>query len=438
MNRLIVKLAWPVCLGLISQTAVQVTDTAMVGVLGKQSLAAAGLGGILYWTVMSLPMGFSIGVQAIIARRYGEKDFAAAGRVMRTCILTVIPLSLFFTFCGALYSERIMLLLSDNPDIQKMTAAFFAIRMYGFIFYFQINVLTGFFVGLGRTTISMAAAMTAAVSNVFFNWILIYGNLGVPALGLNGAAWASGLAGIMGLLVLLFFSLRADMRVFFRHAGNWFDFASMREILHISFPPVMQQLLTNVAFLFFFRIADKIGIVALATTNVIVAIIHLSFMPGLSFGIAAATILGQSMGAGKFHLARLAVSRAAIHAALLMGCVGLLFFMLPREFLRLFTNDPDVIADALLPLAIIALAQPSDAYHMVFSSALNSAGRLYWVMGAYFVASYGVMLPLAYGLGVLAGLGSVGLWTTVAIWLTGLGALFFWKFKQGDWKHARV
>ena len=320
LNRRTLRLAVPVFLAMISQTVIQVTDTAMVGVLGARELAAVGICGIAFWTLLALPMGFSMGVQAITARRFGERNFQALGRILVSCSVFVVVFAAVLTPFLMLYSREIADVLSRDAAMVRIADAFLYIRFAGFGIFFLTFTLVWFFNGLGKMTVGMLASILQAGLNVFLNWVFIYGNLGAPAMGTEGAALASTLAGSAGLLLLIAYAFwDRDVRSYFAGGESPFSFAVLGDVMKVSLPPGLDNLLTHVSFLGFYQLADMLGFVAAASTNIIISVMSIAFMPGFAFGITATTILGQAMGAGKFRLARHGTYRAALFAALLMG-----------------------------------------------------------------------------------------------------------------------
>ncbi|HNI98703.1 MAG TPA: MATE family efflux transporter, partial [Leptospiraceae bacterium] len=160
----------------------------------------------------------------------------------------------------------------------------------------------------------------------------------------------------------------------------------------------------------------------------------ISFMPGIAFGIAGTTLFGQSAGAKKWNRAEISIYRSANYALLIMGTMGLIFIIMSRQIISLFTDSAAVILDTVPCLFVMGLAQGADAYHMTFGAALRSAGMVNWVLIVYLIASYAVMLPIAWILGIYFSLGSIGLWISVAVWLYFLGIVFFLKFRKKEWK----
>jgi putative MATE family efflux protein len=253
-------------------------------------------------------------------------------------------------------------------------------------------------------------------------------------MGVDGAALASSLSGIPALAVYFPFFFRRKIRALLVESAYRFDFSIFKSFAKIGLPSGVDGVLMHCSFLLFMKIAGLVSITALASTNIIITIIAISFMPGLSFGVTATTIFGQSMGRRKQILASLAVFRSAKFAAIIMSIMGILFIIFGNEILFIFTNDPKIIAATYPCLVIAALAQPADAYQMVFSSALRGAGHTLWVLIVYSIISYGIMLPLAYYLAIMTSFSSIGLWLAFTVWLYLLAISFIWKFSRNEWK----
>ena len=438
LNRRIWRISLPVTLAMITHTAVMVTDTLMVGVLGADALAAVGLAGTVFWAYLSFFIGGSLGVQIITARRFGEQEFQAAGRVFVSALYIVFLLGGFATWLGWYYAGPIIELLSHENSFSGAAESFLSLRFLGVLPYFLVFVFRAFFDGIGRTEIGLCAALATMITNIFLNWVLIYGHLGADAYGANGAAMASSLAAIPGVLVGLGFILRREFRKFF-HAIDWrVDWKSIREIAYVGFAPAIDNLLMNFSFTLFYKLAALVGTVAVAATSIIIAVLSISFMPGFGLSIAATTILGQAVAAGKYAEARHGTNRAALYAALLMGTIGVFFLIFSQPLLGAFTNDDAVLREALPALLLISLVQAADGYQMVMAAALRSAGLVYWVLGVYFVLSFLVMLPIAYVLGVHLQIGAAGLWAGILTWLTLLAVVFALKFRTRDWEGIPV
>lgn len=181
-----------------------------------------------------------------------------------------------------------------------------------------------------------------------------------------------------------------------------------------------------------------ISTISLAASNVVLACLSLSFMPGFAFGISATTILGQAMGAGKVRLAYQGTMRSATFSAIMMGSMGLVFILFGKFLLTFFTSESLVVTEAYPALVVVAFIQVGDAYHMVVGSALRSAGLMYWVLIAYVLVSFGIMLPLAYLFGIVLKGGTIGIWFSFFIWILILAILFIQKFRRKEWVNIRI
>ena len=438
LNKTILKIAVPSSFGMISQTAVMITDTAMVGSLGVTEQAATGLGGMIFWTLISFLFGGSIGIQIIAARRIGENNRFSAGLILTTGLIFFSIFGAILAITGYIFSPFLITVLTNKAEILELAVPFLQIRFLGIIFYLLNAVFAGFYDATGKTYISMSSSIAIALSNIILNWIMIFGNAGAPALGVKGAALASSIAGLAGFSILIIFIFQKSFRPFFQKDTRRFKSSVLQEILKIGFAPAMEGFFMHLAFLMFYRLAANISTVSVAATNIVVSIMSISFMPGYAFGIAATTLMGQAMGAKKFKLAEFAVKRSVNYASMLMGSLGINFIIFRRQIISFFTEDPDVMNEAVTALIIVSLAQVGDAYQLVMSSALRGAGLVNWVLRINASVSFLIMLPAAYFAGITLGFGTAGLWSSVFIWLICLGLLFNYKFKKGDWKKGVV
>ncbi|PJZ57664.1 MATE family efflux transporter [Leptospira barantonii] len=438
LNSKILKLAVPVVFGMLSQTVVWVTDTMMVGRLGKISIAAIGIGGIAHFTVLAFLMGFSMGIQVIIARRFGEKNDSEIGKIAITTLYFVIVFGSILSFGGAAISDWLMNLLNKDDLVRDLSSSYLFYRFLGTVFFFLLFTSRAFTDGLGITTAGLASMIITCFANIFLNWVLIYGNLGFEAMGVTGAAIASSLAGAAGLFAFPFYFYSKNLGKYFKHISWGFSWEHFREILKASTTPALAELLNNISFMIFIEFATVVGTTAVAVTNMLFSTLSLSFLPGYAFGIAATTILGQALGAGKPKLAYHGAFRSAFFAACVMGSMGLVFIFLGKEMLSFYTTDSDLIEEAYSPLVILGVIQIIDAYHMVIACALRGAGLQDFVFRAYTAASYLVFLPSAYFMGIYLKMGSTGLWSGIVAWVVVLATVFFIRFRKKDWVHNAV
>jgi len=418
---------------MLSHTSVMVADTIMVGSLGKEAIAAAGIGGLAFWLIISFLMGLSVGIQIIVSRRFGEKNFNIIGEAVKTSLGFAFIIGLLLTVFGILTSEYLMKFITSDKKVYTLASEYINYRFMGLSFLFLIFVFNGLYNGISRTFVTMITAFTASITNILFNYILIFGEFGFKAYGVAGAGMASGLSAMVAFLVPVGFLFDKKIKSLFHFNQVKINLKLLKEILVMSLPPGAEGFLTHLAFVFFYKIAGLISVTAIASTNIVFSIMTISFMPGFSFGIAATSLVGQAMGAKKKQLAYHAGFRSAFFSALIMGFIGLMFFIFAKEILHLFTSDVVIIKEAYPALILMAFIQIGDAYHMVIGSALKGAGLVNWVMIVYAIVSFFIMLPIAYLLGITFNLGTLGIWLSVFVWLFILAITFIFKFKNKSW-----
>ncbi len=439
LNRSIWRISLPVSFSMVAYTGVMVSDTFMVGKLGGDALASAGIGGMVSWIILSFFLGASSGVQIIAARRYGEKNYTALRDLLYNSLFVSLLVGAIVSLLAWHLSEPIIEFLSAGRNFSQKALSFVRIRFLGITLYFILFILRAFFDGMGKTYIGFLASFGSMVANIFLNWLFIYGNWGFAALGTDGAALASTVAALPGLSICFLFFLIPDHKKYLRLKRFRLRGEIIYAIGRVALPVAIDSSLLQISFTLFYRLAALVDTVSVAATNLIISILSVAFMPGYGFSIAATTILGQAVAKGKFRLAYHSTYRTAHFSAAVMGSMGLLFLLLGLPLLQQFSaGDQDLVSEAWPALILAALMQVADAYQMVLGSALRSAGRFYWVLAVYTSTSLFIMLPLAYVGGILFSLRTVGLWSGVAIWLFLTWLFFKLKFDSGDWKGRAV
>lgn len=434
LNKKLISLALPVVIGMMSITAVLVADSAMVGRLGTMELAAAGVGGMAYWTISSLVLGASYGVQILVARRFGERNFSQIHTIAATASFLFLILSAVLSALLLSFSKEIMFFFSKNPQVIHLGDQYLYYRSLGTIPFFLGFALRAFFDGLGKTYVGMIASFSTAFINIFLNYILIFGHLGFPAWGIKGAALASAWSSLFGFLIYLLILFHRENRKYFFGPRFHVSREIIKKIIALGMAPSLSEGVQNMAFLVFMRIAGFVGAVSQASSNIMFSVLSISFMPGFAFSIASTTIVSQSLGQKKFKLAELGSYKAMRFAAYVMGFMGLAFIISGEYLLSLFTKEQEVIEESFWPLIIVSVVQIFDATHMVLSGSLRGAGLVNWILAMYTSVSWLVMVPLAYFFTQYMNMGSKGLWLAVSIWMVILAVSTFLKFRSNSWK----
>jgi len=437
--RTVVRLAYPVALGMLSITLLSVVDTAMLGRLGSVPLAAAGISGVAYFAIVFSIAGIGIGVQTLTARRYGEDELLQCGQVLNAGIMLALLAGIPLVLAGGAIAQVLSPLLSQQGDVVSLGAIYLRYRFLGALFLLLNMVYRGFYNGIGDTKQQLVSAVLVTVSNILLDYALIFGNLGLPKMGIAGAAIASSIATSLGSAYFLIISLMPKYRRVYRLYRHFvYAMSRIRPIIRLSLPVMGQRLVSNGSFFVFFSIVARIGTTELAASNIIRSVIGLSIMPAIGIGVAGMTLVGQNLGAKKPDEAEVFAWDAAKLAAYLMAAIGLLFVAFPRFIFMVYTTDPVVIALGRVPLIFLGLTQIFGGISLVLEQSLQGAGNTRYVMLAEVIVCSLFYLPVAYLLGIHLHLGITGAWLgEVAYWIT-MSSLMAAKFRTGTWKSIRV
>ncbi|MCH6558491.1 MAG: MATE family efflux transporter [Nitrospirae bacterium] len=411
IRRAVLTLALPVTVSSLLQRTEGILDIFLVGGLGATAIAAVGIGQLLVFFAVTVVASLTVGATVVIAQLWGARRFTDAGQAAVHVLALALVISLALMALGILVNRPAMQLLGAAPDVVTLAGPYLDIIFLVIPFTIVIQVLSGILHGTADTRTPMYAMIGVNVLHVLLAYPLIYGRWGFPNLGINGAAVAVGAAESVGVLVLL---IRCST-LFVRPTRLRRDLA--RAVWDVGLPVFGERVMQQVGVLLYTKLVLMYGTVAYAAHQVGLSIEAFSFLPGYGFAVAAATMAGQSIGAGKYARAKLENWEANRLAACVMAGMGLLFFFFPYALLRAFTDDPAVIELGTLFLKIVALLQIPLALTMVLSGSLRGAGDTRYIMGTTIVGMWGVRLPLA---------------CIAALWLH-LDLIFVWSAMVADW-----
>jgi len=437
--RPLLRRAYPVSLGMLSFTLLSVVDTAMLGRLGAGPLAAAGISSTAYFAIVFSLAGIGIGVQTLVSRRFGECKPLQCGEVLGAGLLLTLVAGVPLVIVAPRLAHLISPVFSNDLAIVHMGETYLRYRFLGSLFFLVNWAYRGFYNGMGDTKKQLIYAVLITGANIVLDYFLIFGHAGFPRMEIQGAAIASSIALGIGTVYLLAASLRSHYRAryrLYRHLAGVIHVIG--PILRLSTPVMAQRFLSETSFFIFFMIISRIGILELAATNVMLSIYHLTFMPALGIAVAAATFVGQGLGANNPEQAERYAWEGAKMAAYLMGGLGLLFIVIPHAVFSIYTSDPQVIAVGRLPLVLLGLTQAFGGVAIVLSNVLQGAGNTRFVMLAELLVCGGIYLPAAYLIGLRFGGGIVGAWTGEYVYWIFLTLLVTWKFRKGTWKKIRI
>ena len=417
---------------MLSQNVLNLVDTGMVGTLGDAALAGVGLGGFANFLLSAFILGLSAGVQAMAARRVGE------GRLSETAIPLNGGLLLAFVFAVpwsatliALAPDYFPLLAGDVAVVEQgvpyLRARLFAMFAMGMNFAFR-----GYWNAVDKSILYMRTLITMHVLNIFLNWVLIFGHLGAPALGAEGAGVASAIATVFG--TASYFVLG---RSYARDAGFLRGLPTretMTTILRLAAPAGLQQFFFASGMTVFLMLVARMGTPELAATKVIIDLMLVAILPGIGFGLAAASLAGQALGRGDPQDAKQWGWDVTKMAVLVVGALSVPAVLLPEVLLGAFIHEPATLALAKNPLRLVGAFLFLDAVGMVLMNALIGAGDTKRVMFIGTSFQWLIFLPAVYVIGPVMGFGLVAVFAAQAFYRGLQSLVFALMWKRGAWQ----
>jgi MATE family multidrug resistance protein len=425
-------LALPIIGGMLSQNIMNLVDTAMVGTLGDAALAGVGLGGFANFLFSAFVLGLSAGVQAMAARRVGEGRWRETAVPLNGGLLLALALAVPWSAILITFAwEYFPLLTSDTAVVEQgvpyLRARLFAMFAMGMNFAFR-----GYWNAVDKSILYMRTLISMHVVNIFLNWVLIFGNLGAPALGAAGAGVASAIATIFG--TASYFLLG---RSYARDSGFLRGLPSretFETILRIAAPAGIQQFFFAGGMTLFLMLVARMGTPELAATKVIIDLILVGILPGIGFGLAAASLAGQALGRGEPEDAKLWGWDVAKIAVGVVAALSLPAVLWPELLLGAFIHEPNTLALATNPLRVAAGFLFIDSVGMVLMNALTGVGDTKRVMFIGIGFQWLLFLPVVYVVGPILGLGLVAVFAIQAAY-RGLQALTFASmWQRGRWQ----
>jgi len=437
IGRAILLLAVPMVLEVVLESVFAVADIFWVSHLGPDAVASVGLTESLLTVVYALAMGLGIGAAAMVARRIGEKDPESAARAAAQALGLAVAVSVLLGVSGALLAPRLLTVMGATPSVVATGRGYATIMLGGEAAIIVLFVVNAIFRGAGDAAIAMRVLWLANIINIVLGPLLIFGVGPFPRLGVTGAAIATTFGRSVGAIYAVVRLFRHASRVPVTRRHLRVDLRVMRQILDLSGSATLQNLIGMASWIGLVRILAGYGSDALAGYTIAVRLIIFALLPSWGLSNAAATMVGQSLGARKPDRAEASVWRAGRYNAGFLTAVGIFFFLAAPIILTAFTSDPTVSGYAIHCLRVVALGYPLYAYGMVLTQSFNGAGDTWTPTWLNLVCFWIFELPFAWALSHWLGLGPAGVFWAITAAFSLLALASVAVFRQGKWK-ARV
>jgi putative MATE family efflux protein len=438
IGRAVILLAVPMVLEMALESVFAVVDVFWVSRLGAASIAAVGLTESILALIYALAIGLAMAATAMVARRIGERDRERAACTAVQAIALGLFVALPLGALGAFLAPRLLALMGATPDVLRVGSRFTAVMLGGNVVIVLLFLINAIFRGAGDAAVAMRVLWIANAINLVLDPCLIFGWGPFPALGVTGAAVATttgrGIAVVLQLVTLA----RGTGRLAVRREHLRLDPKTMVSLLRLSGSAIVQSLVGTASWIGLVRILASFGSAALAGYTIAIRIVIFALLPSWGMSNAAATLVGQNLGAKKPDRAARSVFLAGLYNMAFLGVVGIVFVAVPGALVGLFTQDPAIRPIATQGLRIIAAGFLFYAWGMVLVQAFNGAGDTWTPTLINLFVFWLWEIPLAYLLAVRAGFGPRGVFLAIAIAFSTLAVAGGVLFRRGKWKEKKV
>lgn len=433
------QITWPAFIELVMSTLFGMVDMIMVGQVGPSSIAAVGLTNQPFMLLIAVFAALNVGTTTLVAWNIGARDLKKARIVTRQSLTVGTTLGIAISIIGLFSARYIITFMGAKSDTIGPATQYFQIISAGLVFQVITMAVTAALRGAGETRIPMIYNVGANLFNVFGNYVLIYGKLGFPALGVTGAAISTDIARILACLAglyVLFFSRKTKLALTAK--GDYRpDFDIIKQVFKIGMPAAAEQFVLQSGLILFARTVSGLGTATYAAHQIGLNINGLTFSPSQAFGVAATTMVGQSLGANDIKKADECAN--LIHKmGMAVACfIGLMFIFFSHPIARLYTNDLTVAAMAGTVLKIMALAQPGQSTQLVLAGALRGAGDTMYPLYASALGIWVFRVVMAYIFVNIFGWGLIGAWVAMVLDQYTRSAIVYTRYRSGKWKYIK-
>lgn len=432
----IIGLALPIVGGMVSQSVLNLVDTAMVGALGRDALAGVGTASFAVFMATALVMGLSSGVQAISARRIGEGRGGEAAVPLTGGLLLALVIGIPVTVMLTIWSSALLPFLNDDGGVIEAGRPYFDARLLGVVAVGVNFSFRGYWTGTNQSRRYFQTLLIVHVANVGISYVLIFGKLGLPMMGTEGAGLGTTLALYLGSVIHIVQGWRVARDNGFMSRIPRLE--TMKAMLRLAIPTATQQFLFAAGFTALFWIVGQMGSAEVAALNVIINLALVAILPGIGLGLAALTLVGQALGRKDADDASRWAWEVSKVAFVAMAILAIPALAVPGIVLSGFTDDPKIVAVAENALRLIGATIMFDGVGLVLMHALLGAGGARQVMIIAVGSQWIVGLPLAWFVGPYLGLGLFAVWATQAGYRIFQAAAFVVIWRRRRWGRIEV
>ena len=432
------KVAYPILISLVMEQMIGLTDAAFLGRVGEIELGASAIAIVYYMVLFMIGFGFSIGAQIIIGRRNGEGNFRDTGKVFWHGLYFVLGLSVILILLSEILSPWLMKLMVSSDAIYSAALSYVRWRLPGMVFAFITAMFRAFYVGTTQTRTLTLNSIVMVASNILLNWVLIFGHLGLPALGITGAAIGSSLAELVSLIFFVIYTRVGCDRMKYgleRPAG--FDAAELRSMMPVCTWTMIQHTVSVSTWFIFFLYIEHLGERALAVSNIVRGVSGIIWVVLQAFSSTCSTLVSNIIGEGRQDKVMSLIKRILKLSYGIVGIIMILIFMFPQTVTHIYTDIPELVTGAVPAMLVMVSSYIVAVGGQIFFLAVSGTGSTRTAFRLELVA---LVIYTIYCT-VMAGMMKMDVaicWTAEYIY-SGVLLICSWRYMAtGHWKNRRI
>ena len=434
INRTIWQLALPMTAGAVLFNLFSLVDLYFVGRLGHIAVAALSIAGIILSIILMFTIGIATGTTALVAHYIGGQDYDAADNVVFQAIVISFCCWLMMALIGLFACQPLLYLFGASSDVVALAASYLRINFVWSIFIFLFVSLNQALRGAGDAIMPLKAIVFANLLNIVLDPILIFGLGPFPRMEVAGSAVATVFSRAIGTLIIVAYMLRGNSAIHLYKRIYRINLPVIQQMIKIGFYASVQVLLREVSFLFLLRLVSSFGVTALAAFGIGSRLRMIAIFPGMGMANTSAVLIGQNMGANQSKRATQIGWRVNWLYQIFIIPVAAGFFIFAPKLVGVFNNHPDVLRIGSVYLRYLAISFPFLAFSFILGRGMNGAGDTFTPAVITGVTQLGVRIPMAYFIALSFGLGTTGIWASIASSDILQGALFIVYFYIGFWQ----
>ncbi|WP_298904518.1 MATE family efflux transporter [uncultured Psychroserpens sp.] len=438
IRKAVFMLSIPMILEMLMESIFAVVDIFYVSKVSVNAVATIGLTESVVTLVYAVAIGLSMAATAIVARRIGEKDKEGASQAAVQVIILGVAVSAIISVVGILFPKEILALMGGEPDLIAEGYGYTQVLLGGNVTIMLLFLINAVFRGAGDASIAMWTLIVSNGLNIILDPMFIFGFGPIPAYGVEGAAIATTIGRGSAVIFQLFVLFYGWSKIKVRLKDIVLRVGVMLNLIKVSLGGIGQFLIGTSSWVFLMRIMSEFGSEVLAGYTIAIRVMMFTFMPAWGMSNAAATLVGQNLGAGQPERAEQSVWKTGKYCAYFMGIVSIAYLVFAPEIISWFTQEPNVVENGSLCLRVIAAGYIFYAYGMVVINSFNGAGDTLTPTAINFICFWLFQLPFAYLMALTFDFGPMGVFLAIVLAEVLISIIAIIWFKKGRWKLKKV